>query len=143
MPEEHSLRQAISSLWFRLTTVIISGLVFAEALELGSGKIRGWSFYLTPAEVTFEVAVRLIFAALIGLAFGTVSVVLLSVFVWLSKSRRETVIEWSTNLAVLAVVFLDGRLALAELIKWAYQISDHRGIYDRALFGLFYLVFAE
>ncbi len=60
------------SLWFRLVTLAIVGLVFAEVLVLAPGKAQGWSYYLTGPEVLFEVAVRLIFAALAGIVLGTI-----------------------------------------------------------------------
>ncbi len=68
MPRELDIRSTVISLWFRLITIGIIGLVFAEALVLGSGKAQGWTFYLTSAEVAFEVIVRLVFVALVGIA---------------------------------------------------------------------------
>ena len=61
-----SFRAAATSLWFRLITLAIVALVFCEALALSRGKAQGWTFYLTPTDVTFEVLVRLIAAALAG-----------------------------------------------------------------------------
>ena len=55
-----------ASLWFRLISIAIVALVFAEALLLASGKAQGWAYYLTAPEIAFEVVVRLIFGALAG-----------------------------------------------------------------------------
>jgi hypothetical protein len=50
-------RSTISSLRFRLITLGIVGLVFAEALVLAAGKAQGWSYHLTVLEVLFEILV--------------------------------------------------------------------------------------
>ena len=68
--EGSDFRAAVTSLWFRLITLAIVALVFAEALVLVRGKAQGWTFYLTPPEVAFEVVVRLIAAALAGIVLG-------------------------------------------------------------------------
>ena len=141
MSEATSIRQTLRLLWFRLTSVIASGLVFGEALELASGKIRGWSFYLTTSEVVFEASIRLVVAALAGMAIGTIAAALTALVVWFFKSRRQAVVEWATNLSVIAIVFFNGRLALFALIKSSYQIAEHRGIIDTALYALYYLAF--
>src|SRR5258707_11202864 len=82
----------LASLWFRLTTLGIVGLVFAEALLLARGRVQGWTFYLTPFEVVFEVVVRLISAALAGVALGTICAAVLAPFLWHFKLSRERLV---------------------------------------------------
>src|SRR5713101_5927920 len=138
MPRESGFRSAIASLWFRLISLGIVGLVFAEALLLAPGKVQGWSYYLTAAEVVFEVAVRLIFAALAGIALGTLCTAVVAPFLWHFTSSRERVAEWATRVAVVLVVFLDSRLALTTLIKWS-----NRGVrFTSALLVAHFVVFA-
>jgi arylsulfatase A-like enzyme len=99
-------------------TLAIIGLMFAEALYLGGNKVQGWTFYLKTHEVMFEVVVRLVFAALTGVALGTLCTALLapvaSCLAW-----RERLLSWVTAIAVILVVFLDSRFALTSLIKWS------------------------
>jgi arylsulfatase A-like enzyme len=139
---EPKLRSALLSLWLRLITLAIFGLLFAEGLDLASGKIQGWSFYLTPLEVIFEVAVRLIFTALVGIALGTVCSAVIAPLIWHFKESRERLTEWVIRIAVVLVVFLSSKLALMALIKWSYQLSDHRGIFDTVVRSAFYIAFA-
>ena len=63
MSRESNFRPTVVSLWFRLITLGILGLAFAVALKLAQGEAQGWTYYLTTAEVVFEVVVRLVFAA--------------------------------------------------------------------------------
>jgi arylsulfatase A-like enzyme len=142
MSRNSDFRSIVTSLWFRLTTLGIVALVFAEVLVLAPGKAQGWSFYLTLWEVFFEVVVRVIFAALAGLALGTVCTATVAPFLWHFSSSRDRIAEWTTKVAVVLVVFLDSRLALITMIKWSYQAHSHPGIYDTALWAAFYLAFA-
>jgi arylsulfatase A-like enzyme len=138
MPRESGFRSAVASLWFRLITLGIVGLVFAEALFLAPGKVQGWSYYLAPPEVVFEAAVRLIFAALAGVVLGTICTAALAPFLWHFNSSRERVVEWATRVAVVLVVFPDSRFALTTLIKWS-----NRGVrFTSALLVAHFLVFA-
>jgi arylsulfatase A-like enzyme len=116
---EASLPSAILSLWHKLTTLGVIGLMFAEALYLGSSKVQGWTFYLTAAEVAFEVTVRLIFAALAGVALATICTVLFTPLLWYFTLRRQQVVEWIVKIGVILVVFGDSRFALTSLIKWS------------------------
>jgi len=72
MTRESSYHFAITSLWFRLASLGVVGLVFAGVLFLASVRIQGWSFYLSPFEVLFEIVVRVIFLALVGIVAGTI-----------------------------------------------------------------------
>ena len=126
------------SLWFRLITLGIIALVFAEALLLAPAKVQGWSFYLKPSELVFEVIVRLVFAALAGIALGTICAAAVAPFYWYFKSSRARLAEWSTKVAVFLIVFLDSRFALTTLIKWS-----HRGLrFETPLLVAHFLVFA-
>src|SRR5258705_6235025 len=99
------VRSTVVSLWFRLISLSVFGLGFAEGLLLASGKVQGWSFYLTPSEVAFEVAVRLVFAALAGIVLGSICTAVLAPFLWHFEASRERLAEWATRVAVVLVVF--------------------------------------
>jgi arylsulfatase A-like enzyme len=141
MPKGTDFRTTIVSLWFRLITLGIVALVFSEALILAPGKAQGWNYYLTIPEVAFEVIVRLVAAALVGVALGTIATLIIAPIVWLFKSSRDQVAKWTTNVAVVVVVFFASRLALRILIKWSYGIAEHRALYDLALYSAFVLGF--
>ena len=138
MPRESGFRSILASLWFRLISLGIVALAFTEALFLAPGKVQGWSYYLTPSEVIFEVLVRLIFAALAGIALGSLCTAILGPFLWHFSASRERLAEWTIKIAVVLVVFLDSRLALTTLIKWS-----NRGVrFTSALLVAHFLVFA-
>ena len=139
MPKD--FRATIVSLWFRLITLGIVFLVFSEALILAPGKAQGWNYYLTVPEVAFEVIVRLVAAALVGVVLGTMATLIIAPIAWLFKSSRDQVAKWTTNVAVVVVVFFASRLALRILIKWSYSIASHRALYDWALYTAFFLGF--
>jgi arylsulfatase A-like enzyme len=142
MSSNPGFRSSIISLWYRLITLGIVALVFSEALRLAAGKAQGWTYYLTVPEVVFELAVRLIAAALIGVALGTVCTAVLALLFAHSKSSREQLIEETTRVMVFLVVFLVSWYALEVLIYWTSD-SSHRG--PRFYFALrvgFFLVFA-
>src|SRR6266542_2911433 len=97
---DSGFRATLASLWFRLISLGIVGLVFAEALFLAKARIQGWTFYLTISEVAFEIAVRLIFVALAGILLGTIFTALVIPFIKLSRNRA---VEWATNVFVVAL----------------------------------------
>ena len=136
-----SIRSLAIPLWFRLVSLTAIGLIFAEMLFLGKAKVQGWSFYLTSSELIFEVAVRLVFTVLLGIVLGTLVSALVVAAMLLWKTRRAQIAEWAIKFGVMAVVFIDSSLALTALIKWSYQIAEHRGIFDMALRVAFYLAF--
>jgi arylsulfatase A-like enzyme len=109
----------LKDFWFQLVSLAIVGLTFVEGLTLAAGKIQGWSFYLTTSEVIYEVAVRLIFTALIGIALGTMCAVIVFPFLWYFRASRDRIVFYVTRAAVVLVVFLDSRFALPVLVKWA------------------------
>jgi arylsulfatase A-like enzyme len=134
-------RSAILRLCLRLITLGIVALVFSEALVLAEGKAQGWTFYLTGREVVFEVAVRLVAAALAGMLAGTILSILVASVLWYCKSSRAQVVDWATKIAVVIVVFFVCRLALTVLIKWSYSVWTHSAVYDKGLLAGFYFAF--
>ncbi len=115
MSRKSDFRFTVASLWFRLITLGIVGLGFAETLILAQGEVQGWTYYLTTAEVVFEVAVRLVFASLAGIALGTLCTAAIAPFLWHFKSSRERIAQWATKIAVVLVLFLGSRFALTIL----------------------------
>lgn len=111
-----SFRSALTVLWFRLITVGILALVFAEALVLSSGKAQGWSFYLTAWEVAFEIAVRLIAAALAGAVAGTLLSLAAAPFLRFFAGSRTAVVDLLPRTAAFVAIFLDSRFALSTVI---------------------------
>lgn len=131
-----------SAVWLRLVALGVVSLVFGEALWLAPGKAQGWSYYLTTAEVLFEVAVRLVVAALFGMALGTVCALVIAPFLWFFKASRDFLVDSVTKVTVVLVVFLLSRYSLEVLIKWSYGISNHPALYDKLLLGAQFVVFA-
>jgi len=119
MLKSAGFRSSLASLWLRLTNLAIIGLVFAEALFLGRNRIQGWTFYLTSREVVFEIAVRLLFGALVGMALASILVMLLAPLLYYFHSSRGGLVEWVTRIAVVLVLFPDSRYALTSLIQWS------------------------
>jgi arylsulfatase A-like enzyme len=118
-PVIKSLSSAVASLWFRLIGVAIFALVFAEALHLASGQAQGWSFYLTGPEIAFEVVVRLVAVALVGVVLGTILTAAVTPFLWHADSARERLIDRATKVAVGLAVFGDSFYTVVALIGWS------------------------
>jgi arylsulfatase A-like enzyme len=123
MKNEVSFRAALSTVWFRLMSLGILGLAFAETLRLSRGSAQGWSYYLTGPELTFEIVLRVIVAGLIGMALGTAAAILVTPFLWYFQAARERLSEWTVGLGIFVVLFFDSRLALVTLVK-----SVNRGV---------------
>lgn len=83
----------------------IIALVFAEGLMLARGKAQGWSFYLTASEVGFEVVVRILVSALLGMVLGSIYTAILAPVLWRFNSARERLAEWAIKIAVVLIVF--------------------------------------
>ncbi len=131
--------RVLTSLWFRLITLGIAGLAFAEALRIAQGEAQGWTYYLTSGEMAFEVLVRLIFAALAGVITGTVLTALIAPFLWHFKSARERIVEWTTRVVLLVVLYLDTRYAMTAILQsWQVHLR-HR--YWYGLLALQFLIF--
>ncbi|HEX7894452.1 MAG TPA: sulfatase-like hydrolase/transferase [Terriglobales bacterium] len=118
MRRPHGFRSVVVCLWFRLITLAMVGLVFALALYLGRVKVQYWTFYLSSWEVVFEVTVRLVFAAVAGIALGSLCTAIVAPFLWYFGSSRERLSQIVTSAAVVIVVFLDSRFALVSLGRW-------------------------
>ncbi len=121
MHSNSGFRSSLVSLWFRLVSLGIVGLVFAEALVLAQGRIQGWTFYLSIWEIIFEVMVRLVCAALVGTVLGTACTALVLPFLRYFSASHDRVLQWSTNIGVILVLFADSRFALTTLIKWSQR----------------------
>jgi arylsulfatase A-like enzyme len=134
IPRKSGFRSTLTSLWYRLTSLGIIALVFPLTLLL-TKKVQGWSFFLTPPEVAFEAAVRVIVAALAGVALGTLYTAAVTPFLWRFSSSRERLAEWATKVAVVLVVFLNSRYALEVLLKWS-----NRGVRFHSFLLASYLV---
>jgi arylsulfatase A-like enzyme len=133
------LRSTLVSLWFRLITLGILGLAFAQVLKLSQGEAQGWSYYLTTGELVFEAAVRIVFAALTGILLGTLATAVLAPLLWRFEARRESIAQWATKVAVIAVVFFDTRYALIVLVKSWHAVWAER--YTTELLTLHFIVF--
>jgi arylsulfatase A-like enzyme len=105
---------------------------------LAAGSVQGWSYYLTAPEIAFEVSVRLVFAALAGMALGTLLTIAAAPFLWHFESSRERLIAQLTNAATGLAVFLDGWFAVAILIG-TFQVL---GRYAMPLQAAYFLAFA-
>jgi arylsulfatase A-like enzyme len=138
MPKR-DFRTAVTSLWFRLVTLWIVGLIFAEAMALAQGELQGWTYYLTTTAVIFEVLVRFVAAALAGLIAGSLCIAVLAPFLWRFEASREQIEEWTFKIAVLLLVYIDSRYALTSLVRsWS---ADALIRYDNALVTIHALVF--
>ena len=135
----NTARAIFVSFWLSLITLAIVGLTFVEALRLAQGKVHAWSYYLTTGEVAFEVVVRLLSAALAGIAVGSICTALTVPFLWYFRASRERIAEWAIRIGVIAVVFFDSRYALEVLIRWWGGASPSL---TSALLTLHFLVFA-
>ena len=54
MIRDSSVRSTFASLWFRLISLGIVGLAFAQAVFLAKSRIQGWTFYLTNLKSVIE-----------------------------------------------------------------------------------------
>ena len=120
-------------LWFRLSALCILALVFCEVLLLSQGKAQGWTYYLTGAEVAFEVWVRVVAAALAGMALATLCTVVLFPVAAFSRSSNQLA-NAITKIAAFVILFLVSLYALRSLIRWSYRLVEHEAIYDKLLF---------
>ena len=141
LPPERDLLLSLRTIWLRLVTLGVVALVFSEALMLAPGKAQGWSYYLTISEVLFEVFVRLVAAALAGVAIGSILALVFVPFLWFFRSTRNQLVDSATKIAVVLVVFLTSRYALEILIQWSHSIVRHPIFYDRLLLAGQFVVF--
>ena len=117
-------RPTVRTLWFRLITLGIVGLLFAEALKLAQGEVQGWTFYLVSSEIVFEVVVRFVFVALLGIFAGTVCTAAVAPFLWRFASSRQRIADWTIKAGVILVIYFDSRFALVTLLhSWKADLS--------------------
>ena len=139
MHRETGLFSTLKSLWYRLSSIGILTCVFYEALLLARGTAQGWSFYLSGGEVAFEVLVRLVVVAIVGLLLGTAATAGVAPVLWYCQSWRERLAGWTTMAAAIAAVFLISRYMLIALIQWAAGFLTHppvggtEDVFSRAL----------
>ncbi len=141
MPSGLAFRATLTSLWFRLSVLAIVSLIFAEALILASGKAQGWAFYLSIPEVLFEVLVRIIAAALVGLGLGTACSAVVAPFLWYFESSRQRLADRLVEVAAILSIFLVSRYVLEVMIKWAHFLSIRSDRFKIALFAAHFLTF--
>ncbi len=105
-------------LWLRLSTVAIIALLFYLALLLPE-RVAGWSFYLSTADVVFEIALYAVFVALTGVALGALVTVATTPFLLLRRSSRRRLVENITRAAVAIAAFVDLGIGLNTLLEGA------------------------
>ena len=128
-------------LWLRLMTLGIVALVFAQSLVLAQGKAQGWTFYLTGPEVFFEVVVRLVAAALVGAALGTVCTIFISPFLLRFKASLGEAIGRATRVAVVVTLFLTLWFVVEVLIEWSTHWSTRGPKFYFAIRAVCFLAF--
>jgi arylsulfatase A-like enzyme len=132
-----SFLAALTSLWLRLSTMSIVALLFLLALQLPP-KLAGWSFYLRPPEVAFEVAVFAVFTALSGVALGALCAAAVAPFLFYCRSSRRRIVEAVTAVGAAGTTFLCLTVALTVLLKWAHV----SGILKTAIVACYLIAFA-
>lgn len=111
---------SVKSIWFRLVTLWIIGLVFALAMGLSAGEVQGWTFYLNSTAIFFEVVVRVVAAALTGMIAGTVCTAILAPFLWRFEASRKRIEEWTIKIGIILLVYFDSRYAMTSLVySWS------------------------
>jgi arylsulfatase A-like enzyme len=108
----------LTSLWLRLSTVFIVGLLFLFTLQV-PGIVSGWTFYLKTPEIGFELVVFVVFMALAGVTLGALCAVAVGPFLFYQKSSRRRFADNVTKTAVAVVAFIDLGTALMLLTTWA------------------------
>jgi arylsulfatase A-like enzyme len=133
---DESFPSALISLWLRLSTVAIIGLLFFFTLLLPD-RLAGWGFFMGTAEVVFELSVFAVFLALAGVALGAACAAVMAPFLFYHRSCR-TVVEVATRVAVAITAFLDLGIGLGMLAGWA----GLSGIALGAVLGCYCVAFA-
>jgi arylsulfatase A-like enzyme len=108
----------LTSLWLRLSTVFIVGLLFLFTLQLPP-MVNGWTFYLKTTEISFELVVFVVFVALAGVTLGALCAVAVAPFLFYRHSSRRRLADTATKTAVAVVAFVDLGMALRLLTTWA------------------------
>ena len=82
---------------------------------------------------------RLVFAALAGMALGTICAAAIAPFLWLLKSSRARIADWTTKAAVILVVFLDSQVCAEDpdqMVLWSNH-GPPRALRQRPCFAHF------
>jgi arylsulfatase A-like enzyme len=108
----------LTSLWLRLSTVFIVGLLFLFTLQLPP-MVVGWTYYLKTTEIGFELVVFVVFVALAGVTLGALCAVTVAPLLFYRHSSRQRLADNVTKTAVAVVAFVDLGLALRLLATWA------------------------
>jgi hypothetical protein len=111
-------RATAISMWLQLITAAEITLIFALTALLPN-MIQGWVFYLQPSEVAFEVAVRVIFTALIGAVLATVATAAVAPFLFFYPASRQRISDKVREVFVGVGAFVDFAIVLRALSKWA------------------------
>jgi arylsulfatase A-like enzyme len=135
---DKSFQQTLIWLWLRLVTIAAIALLLAIVPQLHE-KVIGWPFFLTPAEVAFEVAIYVVFVALSGAVLGTLCTAAIAPFLLRFEASRARISVAATRIAVAAAVFLDFRILLGVvLLRFGLGIEGRRA---EAILALFYVGF--
>ncbi|MEP6714222.1 MAG: sulfatase [Terriglobia bacterium] len=135
-PSRARFGSALISLWLRLMTVAIIGLLFASMQYVPA--IKGWLFYQTLPDVAFGIVLRLILVALAGAALGTVCTVFAIPFL-LQEASRERRASNFTKIAVAIAAFGDLSIAARILIQ---PLAWRAGFHAFPIFILYSIAFA-
>jgi arylsulfatase A-like enzyme len=133
---KESFRDALTSLWLRLSTVAIVGLLFLVEMKSPEWLV-GWSFYLSASEEVFETIVFAAFTALAGVALGTLFAAVVAPFLFFRKSSRYRIVEIVTRIAVAVAAFIDLASALNLLLQWVHV----EGRAKVAVFACYFIAF--
>ncbi len=118
-----SFLAAWTSLWLRLSTVSIIGLLVSLTMQL-HGRVVGWTFHMNTGEVVFEVAAYAIFVALASVALGAVCAAAVAPFLFYRKQSRRHIVEIVTQAAVAIAAFLDFGMGLDHVLGWV-RLEDN------------------
>ncbi len=133
---KESFRDALTSLWLRLSTVAIVGLLFLVEMKSPEWLV-GWSFYLSASEEVFETIVFAAFTALAGVALGTLFAAVVAPFLFFRKSSKYRIVEIVTRIAVAVAAFIDLASALNLLLQWVHV----EGRAKVAVFACYFIAF--
>lgn len=123
--EAASFRATLLSLWLRLITVAIIGLLFALA-PLAPSMVGNWRLYQTPGEIVFGFVVRIIFVALIGVALGSLCAAISFPFLLRNASSRLRIADLVTKIAVGIAAYLDLRILADTVIAPLVTLSGRQ-----------------
>ena len=136
-----SFRAALVSLWFRFVTLTTVVLLFILASWL-PGRLARWLLFLTPGEVIFEAAVRVIFVALTAMALATLLTALAVPFLLRRTSSRTTFVEACTKTGVALTVCAVLAIVLTAIADSAVDLGHLSWFPIRIVLAAYLLAFA-